>query len=75
MFPKRLIAWAIVWGALALPAQSQSAFRQEKVGYLDLMKALLAHGADPNARLTTPLWYTGYGFQLDGVQVPGATPF
>jgi ankyrin repeat protein len=49
--------------------------RQEKVPYLDLMKALLAHGADPNARLTRQLWYTGYGFELEGVEPAGATPF
>ena len=49
--------------------------RQEKVSYLELMKALLAHGADPNARLTAQLWYTGYGFELDGVEPAGATPF
>ncbi len=49
--------------------------RQEKVTYLELMKALLAHGADPNARLAAQLWYTGYGFELDGVEPAGATPF
>jgi ankyrin repeat protein len=49
--------------------------RQEKIGYLDLMKALLAHGANPNTRLTAQLWYTGYGFELDGVEPAGATPF
>jgi ankyrin repeat protein len=49
--------------------------RQEKVSYLDLMKALLAHVADPNARLGAQLWYTGYGFELDGVEPAGATPF
>jgi ankyrin repeat protein len=49
--------------------------RQEKVTYLELMKALLARGADPNARLAAQLWYTGYGFELDGVEPAGATPF
>jgi len=49
--------------------------RQEKVAYLELMKALLARGADPNARLAAQLWYTGYGFELDGVEPAGATPF
>jgi ankyrin repeat protein len=49
--------------------------KQEKVAYLDLMKALLARGADPNARLTRRLWYTGYGFDLEGVDPTGATPF
>jgi ankyrin repeat protein len=49
--------------------------RQEKVTYLELMKTLLARGADPNARLAAQLWYTGYGFELDGVEPAGATPF
>ena len=49
--------------------------RQEKVTYLELMKALLARGADSNARLAAQLWYTGYGFELDGVEPAGATPF
>jgi len=49
--------------------------RQEKISYLELMKALLTQGADPNARLTAQLWYTGYGFELDGVEPAGATPF
>jgi ankyrin repeat protein len=49
--------------------------RQERIGYLDLMKALLAHGANPNVRLSANLWYTGYGFELDGVDPAGATPF
>jgi ankyrin repeat protein len=49
--------------------------RQEKVTYLGLMTALLDHGANPNARLTAQLWYTGYGFELDGVEPAGATPF
>jgi len=39
------------------------------------MKALLDHGANPNARLAAQLWYTGYGFELDGVEPAGATPF
>jgi uncharacterized protein len=49
--------------------------KQEKVSYLDLMKALLTRGADPNVRLTRQLWYTGYGFELDGLDPAGATPF
>jgi ankyrin repeat protein len=53
----------------------QPSVKQETVTYLDLMKALLTHGADPNARLTKLLWYTGYGFELDGVDEAGATPF
>jgi uncharacterized protein len=34
---------------------------QEKTGYLDLMKDLLDHGANPNARLGKKLWFRGMG--------------
>ncbi len=30
---------------------------QEKVSHLELMKSLLAHGANPNAKLTRKLWF------------------
>jgi ankyrin repeat protein len=53
----------------------QPSVKQEKTSYLDLMKALLARGANPNARLAKQLWYTGYGFELEGVEPAGATPF
>ena len=49
--------------------------RQQRTGYLDLMTALLAHGADPNARLRKALWYTRYGFGLEGIDPAGATAF
>jgi uncharacterized protein len=39
------------------------------------MKALLDKGADPNARLTKKIWYSGYNFDLSGVDESGATPF
>jgi len=48
---------------------------QQRTTYLELMADLLAHGADPNARLTKKLWYTGYNFDLSGVDETGATPF
>jgi uncharacterized protein len=34
---------------------------QENVTYLDLMKDLLDHGANPNARLVKKLWFRGMG--------------
>ena len=40
---------------------------------LDLLKALLAHGADPNARLKTPL-LARYHNTGDGQLGAGATP-
>ena len=43
--------------------------------YLELMKALLDKGADPNVRLNKKVWYSGYSFDLSGVDETGATPF
>jgi ankyrin repeat protein len=51
------------------------AYEQQQVTYLDLMKALLEKGADPNFRLTRKVWYSGYNFDLSGVDETGATPF
>jgi ankyrin repeat protein len=51
------------------------AFNQQQITYLDFMKALVASGADPNARLTKKVWYSEYNFDLAGVDEIGATPF
>jgi uncharacterized protein len=46
---------------------------EEETHYLDLMKSLIAHGADPNIRLKKKPWYrTEHG---DWVSPVGATPF
>jgi ankyrin repeat protein len=47
----------------------------QRMGYLDYMKLLLEKGADPNARLTKKVWYSGYNFDLSGIDEVGATPF
>jgi len=47
----------------------------QKTGYLAYMKKLLDTGADPNARLTKKVWYSGYNFDLSGLDEVGATPF
>jgi ankyrin repeat protein len=47
----------------------------QKIGYLAYMKRLLDKGADPNLRLTKKVWYSGYNFDLSGVDEVGATPF
>lgn len=47
---------------------------QETVTYLDLMKALLARGADPNVRTTRELWFRGR-LDDDWVDSIGATAF
>jgi len=62
------------WAPKALYPQPR-AYLQQKTTYLDLMKALLDKGADPNVRLKKKVWYSGYSFDLSGVDEIGATPF
>lgn len=50
-------------------------YQQQRTSYLDLMRALLDAGVDPNARLNRTLWYTTYNRDLLGVDRSGATPF
>jgi ankyrin repeat protein len=52
-----------------------TAYDQQKTSYLDLMADLLEHGANPNARLTHKVWYSGYNFDLSGIDETGATAF
>jgi ankyrin repeat protein len=62
------------WAAKALYPQPR-AFEQQQTSYLDLMKALLDKGANPNARLTKKVWYAQYDFDQSGVDEIGATAF
>jgi uncharacterized protein len=64
----------IEWAPKALYPQPQ-AHKQQKLGYLDLMKILIDKGADVNARVRMKVWYSGYSFDLSGVDEIGATPF
>ena len=48
---------------------------QQQLSYLDLMKALLDKGADPNARVRRKIWYAQYNFDLLRTEETGATPF
>jgi ankyrin repeat protein len=64
----------VQWAPKALYPQPQ-AYRQQQTTYLDYMKMLLDKGADPNARLMRKVWYSGYNFDLAGVDEIGATPF
>ena len=64
----------VEWAPKALYPQPR-AHMQQKVGYLDLMKQLLDKGADPNARLKMKVWYSGYSFDLSGVDEIGASVF
>ncbi len=53
----------------------QPTTKYEKISYLDLMQAMLEHGADPNARLTKELWYSEYDFSLESSSQIGTTAF
>jgi ankyrin repeat protein len=64
----------VQWAPKALYPQPR-AYLQQKLGHLDLMKLLLSKGADVNARLRKKVWYSGYNFDLSGVDEIGATPF
>jgi len=48
---------------------------QQEVLYLDLIKAFLDAGVDPNVRLTKQLWYTTFGDDYLRTNRSGATPF
>jgi len=42
--------------------------------HMDVLRALLAAGADPNVPLKTHLWYWEYGLNKIGLDLTGATP-
>ncbi len=64
----------VQWAPKAAYPQPR-AYLQQQTSYLDLMTLLLDKGADPNARLTRKVWYSGYNFDQSGVDEIGATPF
>jgi ankyrin repeat protein len=64
----------VQWAPKALYPQPRSHL-QQKATYLEYMKVLLDKGADVNARLRKKVWYSGYNFDLSGVDEIGATPF
>lgn len=47
----------------------------QETGYMEVLRALLEAGADPNPRLNTHLWYWEYGLTKIGTDLRGATPF
>ncbi|MBZ5557580.1 MAG: ankyrin repeat domain-containing protein [Acidobacteriia bacterium] len=55
-----------LWAAINAPWQPRTRFpqpqemEQQKATYLDVMQALLAKGADPNARIKSHPWYLVY---------------
>src|SRR6185295_14224554 len=64
----------VEWAPKSLYPQPRAQLNQ-KTTYLELVKALLDKGADPNLRLNKKVWYSGYSFDLSGVDETGATPF
>lgn len=48
---------------------------EEKTSYRDLMRALVEHGADPNAQLKKALWFRPTSHNQEWVDKKGATPF
>jgi ankyrin repeat protein len=64
----------VEWAPKALYPQPR-AHMQQKTGYLELMQQLIEKGADPNARLKMKVWYSGYSFDLSGVDEIGASVF
>ena len=47
---------------------------QQKTGYMEVLNALLAQGANPNVRLKTHLWHLEWEGKF-GIDITGATPF
>ncbi len=76
---------APLWAAINTQWQPRTRYpqpqemEQQKATYLDVMKALLAHGADPDARLRSHPWYlvySGCGNRNCGLaDTAGSTPF
>jgi ankyrin repeat protein len=64
----------IQWGPKSMYPQPQ-AYLQQTLSYLDLMKVLLANGADVNARVKKKVWFTSFNTDLSGMDESGATPF
>jgi ankyrin repeat protein len=64
----------VQWAPKSLYPQPR-AYTQQTTTHLELMTMLLDKGADVNARLKMKVWYSGYNFDLAGVDEIGATPF
>jgi uncharacterized protein len=53
----------------------QPNIEQEKTGYLDLMKSLIAHKANVNSPISDKLWFRSFTNDYTWVDPAGATPF
>jgi ankyrin repeat protein len=66
--------WAPVsWTPTAFTAAN--GIVQQQTSYLDLLKALLARGADPNARISKSVWFSPPHHNVSWVKATGATAF
>ncbi len=66
--------WApVAWTPTAFT--SASGITQQQTNYLDLMKLLLEHGANPNARINKTLWFDPPHHNDSWAKAAGATPF
>jgi ankyrin repeat protein len=54
---------------------AQPIVANEHIGYLDVISALLMHGADPNAAIGKKLWFRSFANDETWFDVEGATPF
>jgi len=64
----------VQWSPKAAYPQPRAYLQQEHT-YLDVMRALLSRGADPNVRINRKIWYSSYNFDQSNVDESGATPF
>ena len=64
----------VQWAPKTLYPQPR-AYTQQTLSHIDMLRALLDRGVDVNARLKQKVWYSGYNFDLSGVDEIGATPF
>ena len=62
------------WHPKSIYPQPQ-AFKQQQNDYLDVMRAILEAGADPDARLEKTLWYLEYNFSRLSAEFAGSTAF
>lgn len=53
----------------------QQAYQQQEATHLDVMRAMLDAGANPNVRLSKHLWFMEYTFSQLDVDTRGASPF
>ena len=47
---------------------------RQQAGHMEVLRALLEAGADPDPRLNTHLWYWEFGLTKMGIDLTGATP-